>query len=250
MGGGGDPTSMQTEIGLTKTCFVICPIGEPGSEIRQWSDDIYENLIKPICADFGYHAFRIIDASRPGEITQSIIAAIYQSDLVIADLTPIDGHAPNPNVMYEVALRHASTRPFIHLSTEPSRLPFDVGGLNAVQIRGRFGGMDATRKELADHIRAIEQGRANGENPVSRYLDRQRVEAEGGADGQVIAKLMDEVADLHRQVAVLNDTKADRAHSPLAKMFLFPATRAAMALVSADTADDVPKAGFSSPLPE
>ena len=32
----------------TKRCFVICPIGDPGSPERAWSDDILHNLIEPI----------------------------------------------------------------------------------------------------------------------------------------------------------------------------------------------------------
>src|SRR6478609_9478228 len=77
----------------TKTCFVIGPIGETGSEIRTRSDKVFKYIIKPVVTECGYHSIERSDMdSRPGLIGSQIINRLIDDDLVIADLT---GHNPN-----------------------------------------------------------------------------------------------------------------------------------------------------------
>jgi hypothetical protein len=189
-----------------KRCFVICPIGTKDSDIRRRSDDIFYGLIEPVCLDFGYKASRVIDDSRPGEITSQIVEAIYKSELVVADITPLDG-TPNANVMYELALRHASGKPFIHLSEDVTRLPFDISSLNSIQIRGGFGGVDATRKELADHIRAVAEKNASFDNPVSRFHQKEKVEASSDPNVKIIAKMQDDMSRLMSEISEIKKSK-------------------------------------------
>ncbi len=78
-----------------KTCFVICPIGADDSPERRWSDDIFNHLIRPVTDECGFDAERIIEDSRPGAITENIVAAVYEADLVIADLTTLNPCLPS-----------------------------------------------------------------------------------------------------------------------------------------------------------
>jgi hypothetical protein len=89
-----------------KTCFVIAPIGEPASEIRKRSDQVFTYVITPAVQECGYTALRADQISEPGLIDSQVIERIVNDPLVIADLT---GH--NPNVFYELALRHALSLP-------------------------------------------------------------------------------------------------------------------------------------------
>jgi hypothetical protein len=88
------------------TCFVIAPIGEPASEIRKRSDQVFTYVITPAVQECGYTALRADQISEPGLIDSQVIERIVNDPLVIADLT---GH--NPNVFYELALRHALSLP-------------------------------------------------------------------------------------------------------------------------------------------
>jgi hypothetical protein len=45
---------------VVKKCFVICPIGEPNSLERAWSDDVFDSVISPIAMEFNYAARRAI----------------------------------------------------------------------------------------------------------------------------------------------------------------------------------------------
>ena len=103
-----------------KRCFVICPIGERDTAIRQRSDDIFEHLIRPIAQDAGYVAERVIDNDRPGDITTKIVGDIIEANVIVADIT---GH--NPNVFYELAIAHAWKKPRIILTTPPPPFPWN-----------------------------------------------------------------------------------------------------------------------------
>ena len=94
-----------------KRCFVIAPIGEASTPTRERSDKILKHIIKPVVQAAGYIVKRADEIDHPGMITSQIIAHIINDDLVIADLTD-----QNPNVFYELAIRHAIHKPFIHLS--------------------------------------------------------------------------------------------------------------------------------------
>ena len=104
----------------TKTCFVISPIGEANSPERLRSDQVFRHMIKPIVESMEYKVDRADLITTPGIITNQIIERLLESNLVIADLTD-----HNPNVFYELALRHAFGKPVIPIIKEGQRIPFD-----------------------------------------------------------------------------------------------------------------------------
>lgn len=107
-----------------KECFVISPIGESGSEIRRRADQVLRHVILPSVKECGFDESEVIRAdtiSNPGAITHQIISSIINSDLVIADLT-----GNNPNVYYELAIRHVLRKPYVQICDINTPLPFDV----------------------------------------------------------------------------------------------------------------------------
>lgn len=91
-------------------CFVISPIGDDNSDTRKRSDMVLKHIICPPIEQLGYEVIRADKISEPGIITTQIIQLIVDSALVIADLTE-----RNPNVFYELALRHAIRKPLVQL---------------------------------------------------------------------------------------------------------------------------------------
>jgi hypothetical protein len=104
-----------------KPCFVISPIGQPGSEIREHADDVFNFIIKPACERAGFEASRADHDTRPGMITEQMYDSILDSDLLIAVLS-----FHNPNVFYEIAIAEAAARPLILMIRESEAIPFDV----------------------------------------------------------------------------------------------------------------------------
>ena len=56
-----------------KKCFVISPIGEEGSEMRERSNKVLEHIIKPPVEECGYECMRADEIAEPGIITSQII---------------------------------------------------------------------------------------------------------------------------------------------------------------------------------
>jgi hypothetical protein len=57
-----------------RTCFIICPIGDEGSEIRTDADLLYDFIIKPVLSapPFGMTVTRADKLGQPGIITNQL----------------------------------------------------------------------------------------------------------------------------------------------------------------------------------
>ncbi len=115
-----DSISSQRIKTKKETCFIITPIGDENSPIRRHIDGIIEAAISPALLD-KYEIKVAHKISEPGSITKQIVAEIYNAKLVVANLTE-----RNPNVMYELALRHAIGKPVIMIAERGTPLPSDV----------------------------------------------------------------------------------------------------------------------------
>ena len=58
---------------MTKTCFVISPIGKVGEDVRKNADEVLEYIINPICEKYGYSVIRADKMANSGLITKAII---------------------------------------------------------------------------------------------------------------------------------------------------------------------------------
>lgn len=101
-------------------CFIITPIGEENDPIRRHIDGIIDAAIKPALSG-KYEVQAAHHISKPGSITKQVIEAIYNAKLVVANLT-----GRNPNVMYELALRHAIGKPVIMIVERGTPVPSDI----------------------------------------------------------------------------------------------------------------------------
>lgn len=101
-------------------CFIITPIGDDTDPIRRHIEGIIDAAIIPALGD-QYEIVVAHKISEPGSITKQVIDKVYHSKLVIANLTN-----RNPNVMYELALRHATGKPAIMIAEKGTPLPSDI----------------------------------------------------------------------------------------------------------------------------
>ncbi|MEM1363993.1 MAG: hypothetical protein AAGF94_20225 [Pseudomonadota bacterium] len=103
-----------------QSCFFVTPIGQTGSQDRKRADDVLKHVLRPALGD-GFKIVRADEVDDPGTITGDIVARLYNSDLVVADLT-----GTNPNVMYEAGIRHSFSKPIVQICQTGETLPFDL----------------------------------------------------------------------------------------------------------------------------
>lgn len=146
---------------MDKVCFIITPIGKEGTEIRKNADEVLEYIINPVCDSFGYSVVRADKMTNSGLITKAIIEQIISADLVIADLT-----GSNPNVFYELAIRHSYRKPAIQIIKGDVNIPFDIANMRTISYETTLSGADLAKKDIEAMMQAIENGETV-HNPVS-----------------------------------------------------------------------------------
>jgi len=104
-----------------KRLFIIAPIGSEESDTRIRLEKLQKYIVEPSCEKFGYICERADQLPRAGTITTHIIECLMEYELVIADLSDL-----NPNVFYELAVRHAVNKPVILIAEKGTKIPFDI----------------------------------------------------------------------------------------------------------------------------
>lgn len=153
----------MTKQGQDKICFVIGPIGKPGSDTRTRADQLYKHVIEPVCETFGYAPTRADRIAQSGMITNQIIRLLMDADLVIADLSE-----RNPNVFYELAFRHALNKPVLHLIDRHETLPFDLSNVRTVEVNlSDPDKLLEARAELTEQLSEMINKKHPLENPIT-----------------------------------------------------------------------------------
>src|SRR4051812_45315500 len=129
----------------TRRAFVITPFGEkkaPGGTAIDF-DSIYRDLFAPAIAAAGLMPHRADADRRGGSIHSDMFQGLLLSEFVVADLT-----LDNPNVWYEIGVRHALRASGAVLTYAlRDRLPFDLAGQRMVRYTLAGGQLDPARIE-------------------------------------------------------------------------------------------------------
>jgi hypothetical protein len=146
-----------------KQCFVIMPFGQAGTEDHTRNLKIYQQLIKPVLHECGFKSIRADELEHLGNITRDIIELLYESNLVIADLS-----GKNANVFYELGVRHALFRyGTVPIVRKGETLPFDIANYRAIFYSTELDGPEEFRKELLKRIKAFDSDlKRKSDNPV------------------------------------------------------------------------------------
>lgn len=130
-------------------------LGE-GAPVKVDFDRLWTKAVEPALRTLGYDPVRA-DRDVGASIIREMIERLTLSDLVVADLS-----IPNPNVFYEVGVRHAArANGCVLIGARWSRQPFDVDQMRTVKY------------ELADGLVTDEEAetvRATLEREIPRYV--------------------------------------------------------------------------------
>jgi hypothetical protein len=178
---------------FSNVCFVISPIGAEGSPERQQADQMLKYVVKPVLEGRDLFVQRADMINDPGTISTQIIEYLMKVPVVIADMT---GH--NPNVFYELAVRHAARRPVVHMIQTGETLPFDVAPQRAIMYTLDLEGVDKAKQQLADMLTAIASSPDNEpDSPLTNALERLTIGPRSNDSSNRENQLLELVQDIH-----------------------------------------------------
>lgn len=158
-----------------KVCFYIAPIGSDNSEERKHSDLFLENIVSPAIEGFGFKVVRADNISKAGMITSQIIDYIVNAGLVICDLS-----FHNPNVFYELSLRHSTKKPTVHIIRKKDGIPFDINDFRTIiiddtDIYTLIPAIESYKSQIAQQVRQMLDDPESIDNPILSYLEKNNI---------------------------------------------------------------------------
>src|SRR5262249_16853541 len=150
----------------SKDVFVIMPFSSTATCTElQWTE-IYENVFKPAVEDCGYSCERAMPET--GSLTKSIVDRLRNSWLVLADVTD-----RNPNVFYELGVRHSLSNRTIIITQDSNYVPSDLRGYWFIPYATSPGLVTKFKKDMRKLISDIEHNPDKSDNPISDYLKQE-----------------------------------------------------------------------------
>jgi hypothetical protein len=161
-------------------CFVIMPFGNPAVDPEYFKkmDHIYEEWIKPTVESIlipssgvPISCHRADRENRPGNIIDHVIENLVEAFIVIADLSD-----KNPNVFYELGVRHAVSNNTILIARKIEDIPFDLRSLRTITYDYTPEKMIHLKKNINNYITNIVNNPSHVDNPVRTYLLKREME--------------------------------------------------------------------------
>lgn len=180
-----------------KKCFIITPIGNESSDMFRKAKGVIESVIKPVLEKHGFDdikpAYEILES---GMINNQIINRIINDDLVVANLT-----GNNPNVMYELAIRHAAAKPIIHICENGTILPFDIKDSRTIFYTDDMLGVQELNRGFENFVAGISYSNEYKDNPIYNAMQMgillHKMDSEGrGTDAYLLQKILDEISSI------------------------------------------------------
>ena len=188
---------MADSSNVAKTALIISPIGTPNSSIRRSGEGLVQAVVKPILAQLGLVAAVAHELDEPGSITNQIIRRLLEDDLVVANLTAL-----NPNVMYELAVRHAARKPVIIMAEAGTILPFDIADERTIFFVNDLAGVEEVKPALERAVQAALED-TPPYNPIYRVVAANVIrEVDISRDAQRF--VLERLEQIHDRLAVLS----------------------------------------------
>jgi hypothetical protein len=115
---------------------------------------------------FNAREIKVYRASAPqGNIAKSILKDLKESDIVIAVLTD-----RNPNVFYELGIRHTQSKKTIMLCEESQKIPFDLSNYGVGLYKNNRFRYRRIEKELLERLAHIAHNPDKPDNPFFDFI--------------------------------------------------------------------------------
>ncbi|PBB98374.1 hypothetical protein CK224_09835 [Mesorhizobium sp. WSM3862] len=152
--------------------------------------------------DANFHdQFELVRADKidqPGMIDAQIISHLLDDDLVIADMTEL-----NPNVFYEIGIRHMKELPIVHMVKKGDAIPFDVKLFRAITYDyADPNDLRIARSDLRRTLETVLKPDYKPDNPVIRARGVVKLVESAAPETAILQQQLSEI--LRRLSAVEN----------------------------------------------
>jgi hypothetical protein len=183
-------------------CFVIMPISDvPGYDAGHFGR-VYEHLLKPAIVEAGYMPVRADDTNKTDYIVVGVVQKVVDSAIVLCDYS-----ARNPNVLYELGIRHAFNRPVVLVKDTRTEKVFDIQGLRYTEYDPSLR-VDTVQKDISRISNAIKETAGNDEDAYNSVVHLAGLSAAQVPEKQTISPdthvLLSAIANLENRIENLN----------------------------------------------
>jgi hypothetical protein len=189
---------MNKEEAKRPICFVIMPISDAHGYESGHFGRVYEHVLKPAIIQAGYMPVRADDAVKTDYIVVGIIQQIVESEMVICDFS-----ARNPNVMYELGIRHAFNKPVALIKDRRTEKVFDIQGLRYIEYDDSLR-IDTVQKDIIKISAAISETAKAGAENLNSVVQLAGIKAAKVPVGQTVSPdtqlLLSAIAALEKRV--------------------------------------------------
>jgi hypothetical protein len=166
---------------------------------------ICKYILEPAATNCGYTAVRADQISEPGLITTQVIQHLVNDPMVVADLT-----GRNPNVYYELAVRHALRKPFIQLIQKGEQIPFDIAGMRTIPVDHQDVAVaEEAKAEIIRQMKSMEGEDATVDSPISVAIDMDILRRSGNPQDRQLADVFAAVTELNTAFTSLEKKISD-----------------------------------------
>ena len=157
---------------LKPLCFVLMPFGRKshGSGRTVDFDAVYDQVLAPAATAAGMEVVRADQEQVGGTIHKPMYERLMLSDFALADVT-----GANPNVYYELGIRHAlRPRSTVMVFAEGTNLPFDVASQRGTPYHmdesGNLTDVAGDVRRIAGRLRSALDD-AHDDSPLFQLID-------------------------------------------------------------------------------
>lgn len=191
-----------------KVCFFITPIGDEKTPARERADQMLEFILRPVLGPKGYKVVRADEISELGHVNRQVIEHLVETPLVVADLT-----SQNPNVFYELAIRHCFQKPVIHMIQVGEKIPFDVAHLRTIVFDiTNIRSVEKCKVDLGKLVDSVEGTTDPPDSPVSAAIGYVNLRESYNPQDRADADILRYLEDISTKVTYLESDVRNRAN--------------------------------------
>lgn len=147
------------------------PFSETDSLAEEKWTEIFNHIIKPAVEEsgLGYECKRY--SLGRANIVKDILEELNTAQVVMADLTD-----DNPNVLWELGVRHTLKRRTILISQEKKFIPSDLKDYPVIPYDQTKAGFDKFKEAIKQKLEDIEANPEKSDSPASDFLEHKNVD--------------------------------------------------------------------------